>query len=148
MRLRRNDPRVRKAPRAIRVWNFEQMRAFAAGGRPEVRAATKRPVDRRRKKPGPERFFSPHDFEALILTPGLTGLRVSGVNFRPAGPSRLAGARSARPPGFAPRAPYPIWVDQFQPAEVAQFSTGLDSCGVIGDGRVDAVEVDHERTWL
>src|SRR3954468_13125604 len=105
--------RVRKAPRAIRVWNFEQMRAFAAGGRPEVRAATKRPVDRRRKKPGPERFFSPPDFEALILTPGLTGLRVSGVNFRPAGPSRLAGARSARPPGFAPRAPYPIWVDQF-----------------------------------
>src|SRR4051794_41172606 len=103
------------------------MRAFAAGGRPEVRAATKRPVDRRRKKPGPERFFSPHDFEALILTPGLTGLRVSGVNFRPAGPSRLAGARSARPPGFAPRAPYPIWVDQFQPAEVAQFSTGLDN---------------------
>src|SRR3954468_1169505 len=73
--------RVRKAPRAIRVWNFEQMRAFAAGGRPEVRAATKRPVDRRRKKPVPERFFSPHDFEALILTPGLTGLRVSGVNF-------------------------------------------------------------------
>ena len=113
MRLRRNDPRVRKAPRAIRVWNFEQMRAFAAGGRPEVRAATKRPVDRRRKKPGPERFFSPHDFEALILTPGLTGLRVSGVNFRPAGPSRLAGARSARPPGFAPRAPYPIWVHHF-----------------------------------
>src|SRR4051812_41936436 len=94
------------------------MRAFAAGGRPEVRAATKRPVDRRRKKPGPERFFSPHDFEALILTPGLTGLRVSGVNFRPAGPSRLAGARSPRPPGFAPRAPYPIRVDQF--------STGLD----------------------
>src|SRR3954465_13183432 len=90
---------------------LEQMRAFAAGGRPEVRAATKRPVDRRRKKPGSDRFFSPHDFEALILTPGLTGLRVSGVNFRPAGPSRLAGA--ARPPGFAPRAPYPIWVDQF-----------------------------------
>jgi hypothetical protein len=40
VRLRRNDPRVRKAPRAIRVWNFEQTRAFAAGGRPEVRAAT------------------------------------------------------------------------------------------------------------
>src|SRR4051794_40800779 len=60
---------------------LEQMRAFAAGGRPEVRAATKRPVDRRRKKPGPDRFFSPHDFEALILTPGPTGLRVSGVNF-------------------------------------------------------------------
>ncbi len=37
--------------------------------------------------------------------PGRSG---SGVNFRSAGPSRLARARSARPPGFAPRAPYPI----------------------------------------
>src|SRR4051795_12460374 len=93
------------------------MRAFAAGGRPEVRAATKRPVDRRRKKPGPERFFSPHDFEALILTPGLTGLRVSGVNFRPAGPSRLAGARSA---GALPNLGGPVFNRQkwpsFQPA--------------------------------
>src|SRR4051794_22365167 len=91
------------------------MRAFAAGGRPEVRAATKRPVDRRRKKPGPERFFSPHDFEALILTPGLTGLRVSGVNFRPAGPSRLAGA--------LPNLGGPVFNRQKWP----QFSTGLDT---------------------
>src|SRR3954462_2028329 len=99
------------------------MRAFAAGGRPEVRAATKRPVDRRRKKPGPDRFFSPHDFEALILTPGLTGLRVSGVNFRPAGPSRLAGARSA---GALPNLGGPVFNRQkwpsFQPAlTVRQF---------------------------
>src|SRR3954447_11319853 len=90
------------------------MRAFAAGGGPEVRAATKCPVDRRRKKPGPERFFSPHDFEALILTPGLTGLRVSGVNFRPAGPSRLAGA--------LPNLGGPVFNRQKWP----QFSTGLD----------------------
>lgn len=70
IRLRRNDPRVRKAPRKVRVWSFEQMRAFARGGCPEVRAATKRPDS----KWG--RCYPPHDYEALLLTPGLTGLRL------------------------------------------------------------------------
>lgn len=79
VRLRRNDPRIRKAARTIRVWSFEQMRAFAAGGQPEVRAQTKKPVDLRRKKPGPDRYFPAHDFEALILTPALTGLRLGEV---------------------------------------------------------------------
>lgn len=32
IRLRRNDPRIRKPAKKIRVWSFEQMRAFAAGG--------------------------------------------------------------------------------------------------------------------
>jgi hypothetical protein len=31
VRLRANDPRVRKPPRRIRIWSFEQMREFAAG---------------------------------------------------------------------------------------------------------------------
>lgn len=78
LRLRRNDPRIRKPARKVRVWSFEQMRTFAAGGRPEVRARTERPTDRRYKgryKTEP-RFYSPHDYEALLLTPGLTGLRL------------------------------------------------------------------------
>src|SRR3954467_2797469 len=101
------------------------MRAFAAGGRPEVRAATKRPVDRRRRKPGPERFFSPHDFEALILTPGPTGLRVSGVGFS-AGGSQSARRRPLRSPsglrsaGALPNLGGPVFNRQkwpsFQPA--------------------------------
>lgn len=73
LRLRRSDPRARKASRQVRVWSFEQMRAFAAGGRPEVRAKTERPSSRW------GRCFQPHDYEALILTPGLTGLRLGEV---------------------------------------------------------------------
>ena len=78
VQLRGNDPRIRKPARKARIWSFEQMREFAAGGRPEVRAATKRPADprnRRRGKAKP-RFYSPHDYEALLLTPGFTGLRL------------------------------------------------------------------------
>jgi integrase len=70
LRLRSNDPRARKPSRRIRIWSFEQMREFAAGGRPEVRARTTRPAS----KWG--RCHPPHDYEALILTPGLTGLRL------------------------------------------------------------------------
>jgi integrase len=81
VRLRRNDPRVQKPPRPIRVWSFEQMREFAAAGRPEIRAATRRPPTeygssrgtRKSKRPF---FYSAHDYEALLLTPGLTGLRL------------------------------------------------------------------------
>lgn len=68
LRLRRNDLRAQTASRAVRVWSFEQMRAFAAGGRPEVRSAT--------RKPHSKRSYPPYDFEALLLTPGLTGLRL------------------------------------------------------------------------
>jgi integrase len=78
VRLRGNDPRIRKPARKARIWSFAQMREFAAGGRPEVRAATKRPTDprnRRRYKSKP-RFYSAHDYEALLLTPGFTGLRL------------------------------------------------------------------------
>lgn len=71
LRLRRNDSRARKASRAVRVWSFEQMRAFAVGGRPEVRSAT--------RKPHSKRCYPAHDFEALLLTPGLTGLRLGEV---------------------------------------------------------------------
>lgn len=78
IRLRSNDPRVAKRPRKPRIWTFEQMRAFAVGGRPEVRARTRKPKDARTRGryETEERFYPPHDFEALILTPGLTGLRL------------------------------------------------------------------------
>jgi integrase len=78
IRLRGNDPRVRKPPRKPRIWTFEQMRAFAIGGRPEVRAKTRKPTDTRTlgRYETEERFYPPHDFEALILTPGFTGLRL------------------------------------------------------------------------
>lgn len=78
VRLRRNDPRIKKPARKPRIWSFEQMREFAAGGRPEVRAATKRPLDGRNggRYETKERFYSTEDYEALLLTPGFTGLRL------------------------------------------------------------------------
>jgi excisionase family DNA binding protein len=79
IRLRRSDPRIQKPPRQIRIWTFEQMREFAAAGRPEVRARTCRPPDRRSKaayKVTEGRFYSERDYEALLLTPAPTGLRL------------------------------------------------------------------------
>ena len=78
VRLRRNDSRIKKPPRKPRVWSFEQMRAFAVGGRPAVRARTQRPPERRAKRryKRKPRFYSAYDYEALLLTPGLTGLRL------------------------------------------------------------------------
>lgn len=63
IRLRRSDPRIRKPPRKIRIWSFEQMCAFAAGGRPEVRAVTPRPRD-------PRRSGVPWTLNGLIETSG------------------------------------------------------------------------------
>ncbi|HTT94538.1 MAG TPA: tyrosine-type recombinase/integrase [Solirubrobacterales bacterium] len=78
VRIRAGDPRVRKPPRKVRLWSFEQMRAFAVGGRPGVRAATRRPRDPRREggRTAKARFYPARDYEALLLTPGLTGLRL------------------------------------------------------------------------
>ncbi len=78
IRLRRNDPRIQKPPRRVRIWSFEQMREFATGGRPEVRARTPRPPDpRNRGRYHPQqRFYPSYDYEALLLTPGLTGMRL------------------------------------------------------------------------
>jgi hypothetical protein len=68
IRVRSADLRVRKAPRKIRIWTFQQMRAFARGGRAEVRAATRRPQGRMRRR-DPARFYPARDYEALLLTP-------------------------------------------------------------------------------
>ncbi|HEX8752791.1 MAG TPA: tyrosine-type recombinase/integrase [Solirubrobacterales bacterium] len=79
VRIRASDPRITKRPRRTRIWSFEQMLAFAAGGRPEVRAATRRPPGPRNRGRGRACYFTPHDYEALILTPGFTGLRLGEV---------------------------------------------------------------------
>jgi integrase len=78
VRLRSADPRICKPPRRVRVWSFAQMREFAAAGRPEVRARTPRPPDPRTRSryETRQRFYSPYDYEALLLTPALTGLRL------------------------------------------------------------------------
>lgn len=84
IRLRANDPRAQKPAREIRVWTWEQMREFARGGRPEVRAATPKPQRERRPRrlgqPGPKPaevlYYSPQDYEAMILALGLCGLRL------------------------------------------------------------------------
>ena len=78
IRLRRSDPRIRKPPRRVRVWTFDQMRQFASGERAEIRARTPRPADprNRRRYKQRQRFYPPHDYEALILMPALTGLRL------------------------------------------------------------------------
>jgi integrase len=78
VRLRRNDPRIRKPPRPVRVWSFDQMREFAAAGRAEVRTETERPPDKRNRRAYSvePRHYSDHDYEALLLTPALTGLRL------------------------------------------------------------------------
>jgi integrase len=78
VRLRSSDPRARKAARQPRIWTLEQMREFAAAGRPEVRARTPRPKDSRNKSAYSveQSFYSAYDYEALILTPATTGLRL------------------------------------------------------------------------
>jgi integrase len=78
IRVRGADLRVRKPPREIRIWTFQQMRAFARGGRAEVRAATRRPQGSQGKmRRGVRgRFYPARDYEALLLTPGFTGLRL------------------------------------------------------------------------
>jgi integrase len=44
-------------------------------GDPEVRAATRRPQGKMRRR-GRPRFYPARDYEALLLTPGFTGLRL------------------------------------------------------------------------
>jgi integrase len=81
VRVRAGDPRIRKPPRPVRIWSFEQMRLFACGGRSGVRAATRRPSGDRSKAryAKRERFYSERDYEALLLVPGFTGLRLGEV---------------------------------------------------------------------
>jgi integrase len=80
LRLRRDDPRARTPSRPIRIWSFEQIREFAGCARPEVRTRTRRPLpvsaSKQLKAAARPRYFSRHDYEAMILTLGLTGVRL------------------------------------------------------------------------
>lgn len=76
-KVRANDPRVRKPPRKIRIWTFDQLREFAATGVPEVRKHTQRPEPD--KKTGEPLFYSAIDYRPLLLTFALTNLRLGEV---------------------------------------------------------------------
>lgn len=77
VKIRANDPRVKKAPRRIRVWTFDQLREFAAAGRPEVRRATPRPENH--KRTGEALYYSAVDYEPMLIVFALTNLRVGEV---------------------------------------------------------------------
>lgn len=75
--VRSNDPRVRKAPRTARIWTFDQMREFAAAGRPEVRSRTLRPSPN--KQTGEPLFYSAINYEPMLATFALCNLRIGEV---------------------------------------------------------------------
>lgn len=76
VKVRRNDPRVTKRSREIRVWSFEQMREFAAAARPQVRQQTRRLIERDGQNSG---SFSAVNYEPMLLTFGLTGMRLGEI---------------------------------------------------------------------
>lgn len=75
VRVRRNDPRATRKPREPRVFSFEEMHTFAAAGRAETRARTRR-LDRRGKKPV---YYSARNYEPMLRTFTDTGLRLGEV---------------------------------------------------------------------
>ena len=77
VKIRKRDPRIRKRPKKIRVWSFDQLREFAATGRPEMRAATERPEKHRQT--GETLYFSRENYEPLLLVFALTNLRLGEV---------------------------------------------------------------------
>lgn len=77
VKVRANDPRVRKKPKRVRVWSFDQLREFAASGRPEVRKETERPAMQRRSEES--FFYSGDNYEPMLLTFALTNLRLGEV---------------------------------------------------------------------
>jgi integrase len=76
VKVRKNDPRIRKAPRAPQVYDFADLRAFAAAGRAEVRRATPKPAVSRT---GRRLYYSAVNYEPMLLTFALTGLRLGEV---------------------------------------------------------------------
>jgi integrase len=74
VKVRTNDPRIRKAPKKINVWSFDQLREFAAAGRPETRAETAKPSPDR--KTGETLYYSRVDFEPMLATLCLSNLRI------------------------------------------------------------------------
>jgi integrase len=77
VKVRANDPRATKAARKPTVWTFDQLREFAAAGRPEVRQRTTRP--KAHKRSGETLYFSGVNYEPMLLAFALTGLRIGEI---------------------------------------------------------------------
>jgi integrase len=75
--IRAKDPRVRKQPKKIRVFTFDQLREFAAAGRPEVRAATAKPEPN--QETGEALYYSALDYESMLGTICLGNFRIGEV---------------------------------------------------------------------
>lgn len=78
-RVRRDDKRALKKSRPPQVFTFAEMREFAACGRPEVREATRRPKKNPDDPDETPRFYSARNFEPMILTIALSGMRLGEV---------------------------------------------------------------------
>jgi integrase len=76
VKVRKNDPRIQKSARKPRVFDFDRLREFAAAGRADVRAATPRP---KKSSKGKTLYYPAVDFEPMLLTFALTGLRLGEV---------------------------------------------------------------------
>jgi len=77
VKIRANDPRVRKAPRKIRVWTFDQLREFAAAGRADIRKVTPRPG--RHKQTGETLYYAARNYEPMLAVFALSNLRIGEV---------------------------------------------------------------------
>jgi integrase len=75
--IRANDPRIRKQPKKIRVFTFDQLREFAAAGRPEVRKQTPKPEPS--KETGETLYYAAIDYEAMLATICLGNFRIGEV---------------------------------------------------------------------
>ncbi|HVV52421.1 MAG TPA: site-specific integrase [Polyangia bacterium] len=76
-KIRANDPRVRKAPKKIAIWSFDQLKEFAHAGRADIRRVTAKPnLD---KKTGETLYYPAVDYEAMLLTIALCNFRIGEV---------------------------------------------------------------------
>jgi len=77
LEIRANDPRIRKQPKKIRVFTFDQLREFAAAGRAETRRKTaKREPNKENGKP---LYYPAIDYEAMLATICLANFRLGEV---------------------------------------------------------------------
>ena len=77
VKVKANDPRATKPARKPTVWTFDQLRDFAAGGRAAVRARTPKPSAH--KRTGKPLYYPAANYEPMLLTFALTGLRIGEV---------------------------------------------------------------------
>lgn len=78
-KVRRDDKRATRKSRKVRVFTFDQMREFAASGRPEIRKETPRPKRRKNDPDEEPRYYSEVNYEPMLLTFALTGLRLGEI---------------------------------------------------------------------